>query len=243
MASQRQENQTTMWVTHLFQQAAEQPSACMAAGKQAQVRRSASSRRHAAAAQNGMGAPLCTELLEHGFTVNLHHDPATLYQAVARTHPALGSEVVLVHAALPAAVGLTRELRRYSASVPVVALLTSVSQEGLLLAMQAGIDACWPAKAPLPLLAESLRRFQASPTSAQPPPAVPPAGWELVSRGWKVQTPEGSFVSLTATERAIMLALARAPQYRLPHDALIRHAAGARLQSAWLLRAGGWGCS
>src|SRR5690606_23151778 len=132
--------------------------------------------------------------------------------------------VVLVHATLPVAVRLTRELRRYSESVPVIALPRSVSQEGLLLAMQAGIDACWPAEVPLSLLAESLSRLQSRSTPVQPLSAAAPAAWALVARGWKVLTPGGGFVSLTATERALMLALARAPHYRLPHDALIRHA-------------------
>src|SRR5690606_38609129 len=151
-----QENRITMQVTHLFEQVAEQRS--------------------------GTGSRLSAELLQHGFTVRLHHELATLYRALSQPHPVVGSEVVLVHATLPVAVRLTRELRRYSESVPVIALPRSVSQEGLLLAMQAGIDACWPAEVPLSLLAESLSRLQSRSTPGQPLSAAAPAAWALVAR-------------------------------------------------------------
>ena len=214
-----------MRVTHLFQQAAERSVASTAVGRQWQAPGFGAPCARSAAPQRSMDSSLCTDLLKHGLTVRLHNDPATLYRALSQPQPAAGSEVVLIHATLPVAVRLTCQLRRHSENVPVVALPPSVSQEGLLLAMQAGIDACWPAEAPLSLLAESLSRLQTRSTPVQPVSAAAPAAWELVARGWKVQTPEGRFVSLTATERAIMLALARAPQYRLAHDALIRHAA------------------
>lgn len=112
-------------------------------------------------------------------------------------------------------------VRRADPAVTIVVLLPEISQSALAIALQSGVDACWPLTSPADQLVACVSRLLGR--------AVGPAGqsahtsgWKLVSKAWLVQTPQGVGVPLTTAERSVMLALCQAAGQSLSHAEILK---------------------
>src|SRR5690606_25222893 len=119
---------------------------------------------------------------------------------------------------------------------------------GRVRAMRCGADVCLPRDTPLEELVAALnvvgRRVGVSSAplvlsdlagTGQDPPladpaqgvSVPDGKWSLQSQGWVLVNPRGLRLSLTTSERDLMLLLLREPGGKVAREELIRACAGA----------------
>lgn len=163
-------------------------------------------------------------VLGEGLGLRLHADLGSLCSALDAASGLDTAPIVLVAGGHGLMCEAAHASRRFAARVKVVALLDDISEETLLQGLHSGVDACWPKAAPPALIVASLRRLAREPGCLSAAPEGTPgahARWRLDSDGWAVQA--GAVrIPLTAAERALVLALYRAPDNVLSHEELVR---------------------
>ncbi|NLJ63703.1 MAG: hypothetical protein GX332_10425 [Alcaligenaceae bacterium] len=172
-----------------------------------------------------------------GFHLQVLADHKALFQAVAATKGQNGAQlspaVFLLSAHLKGVLSLVACLRAQDPYVPLVIVQSVWDESALLPFLYGGVDAycigtdsseLWVAK-----LSSLLRRIRLSlPTpsavidssfksSPQPDPM-----WALANEGWQLFSPDGRSITLTSTERFLLLELCRQPDKRASHQQLLR---------------------
>lgn len=166
-------------------------------------------------------------LLRQGQGLRLYESVEVLCAALAS--PEASGEprlVLLADANHSANCEAARSLRQVAPLMSVAALLSDIDSDALLGAMCSGVDACWPRDAPVQSVVSAVLRLMgrhgaASGCHAAPERPAQPS-WRLVSGAWVVQAPQGTCVTLTTAERALMLALCSAPGQRLGYAQLMQ---------------------
>lgn len=160
-------------------------------------------------------------ILRQGHGLRLHADVANLCEALEKTSLRGGHGLALLAGHLAAVCGAAQAVRGTVPDARVVALVDQPGDARLLQAMRSGVDVCWPLKAPAALIATGLSRLARSgpdAASAALPDHVE-GGWQLGADAW-VMHAGGLRVPLTSAERAVLLALYRAPGNVLSHAAI-----------------------
>lgn len=160
-----------------------------------------------------------------GFDCRYFHDQHALYAEVQSLTDTQGVAVVLM--------GTSAEnrnavfcLRTMQASLGLIAQLRTDSEEEQIGLIQTGVDWVCPVGASSELMATMLLVLWNR--------AVPPAqlnqtnaaarrrgDWALTEYAWVLEDPRGLRVSLTSSERALLITLFDAPELSAPHETLI----------------------
>jgi len=192
----------------------------------------------------GRCAAIAQGLGKYGYQVRVCADTSDL----CRLHERHGSRLALLAAAPGQVYAAAARLRAADTLVGIVVASNFRSYEGRVRAIRCGADTCLPKDSQPEEIAAALyaigRRVGAVAVpgipaeDAQAPPdpslatdpAPGPAGkWRLLSQGWVLADPNGMRLSLTTSERDLMLLLLREPGRKVPREELVGACAGANI--------------
>lgn len=168
--------------------------------------------------------PIPAALLRQGLGLRLYVGVAELLDALSGHQILPGPQLAMLAGSITQSCQAASELRRKAPTLALVALLPEIHDQTVLQAMHAGIDACWHRQTPVAQITAGVMRFMdrhPSGAGSDTAPGFPPESWRLRSRAWKLQAPGGAAITLTTAERALILALCRAPGGRASHAELI----------------------
>lgn len=169
--------------------------------------------------------PLQAGLLRQGLGLRLYSKAQVLCDTLGKSAAVNEARLVLLAGADESHCQAARQIRQSDPEISILALCVSISPAALAPALSCGIDACWPHESPADLLVAAIKRCLARqcPQAALPPlPGDGGQPWRLEHRGWVVLSPQGIRVSLTMAERALILALCKAPAHRASHVELMQ---------------------
>lgn len=161
-----------------------------------------------------------------GFDCQYFRDLLALYAEVQSVSDAQDIAVVLT--------GTSAEnrhavfyLRTMRARLGLVVQLQTGSEEEQMGLIQAGVDWMYPVGASCELVATMLLSLWHRPVPAPEQPSQISAAarrcgdWALTEHAWILEDPKGSRVSLTSSERALLITLFDAPELSATHKALM----------------------
>ncbi|WP_300647162.1 winged helix-turn-helix domain-containing protein [Paenalcaligenes sp.] len=172
-----------------------------------------------------------------GFQLQVLSDHKALFQAVTSTqrknHGQFSPAIFLLSAHLKGALSLIARLRAQDPYVPLVIVQSVWDEATLLPFLYGGVDAycigtdspeLWAAK-----FSSLLRRIRVSvpmldvtKVSSAKSFSPPDPMWALANEGWQLFSPDGRSITLTSTERFLLLELCRQPDKRASHQQLLR---------------------
>ncbi|MBV6272483.1 helix-turn-helix domain-containing protein [Alcaligenaceae bacterium CGII-47] len=159
-----------------------------------------------------------------GFDCRCFVDQHTLYAQIQDLADIRGVTVVLMGTATQNR-HASHYLRTVRAELGLVAQLCTDSEDEQVGLIQAGIDWMYPAQGSTQLMVAMLlslwNRRMAMSRHRPGAPARRCGGWVLAGHGWILEDPQGLGVSLTASERALLMALFAAPGLTVSHETLI----------------------
>lgn len=163
-------------------------------------------------------------LSARGFECRYFHDVHALYAELRGLTDTQGIAVMLMGTSVENRNAIFY-LRTQQARVGVLAQLQTGSEEEQMSLIQAGADWLCPVGASSDLVSTMLLSLWQQPLLAAPVEPDTAArqcgGWALTEYDWILQDPRGIRVSLTASERALLITLFDAPERSATHDALI----------------------
>lgn len=163
-------------------------------------------------------------LSARGFECRYFHDLDVLYAEVRGLADTQGVAAVLMGASIENRNAIFY-LRTLQARLGVLAQLQTGSEEEQMSLIQAGADWLCPVGASSDLVATMLLSLWQRPLLATPVEVETAARqcgeWALTEYDWILQDPRGVRVSLTASERALLITLFDGPENSATHDALI----------------------
>jgi len=186
-------------------------------------------------------AALARSLRAYGYQTRTCRDTDDL----CRQHERYGNRLVLLSVTPGHVYIAAARLRAADSLVGIVVAANFRGHEGRVRAMRCGADVCLPRDTQLEEVAAALcavgRRVgvaalpgipaedsdEARPAPAPPEAAAAGGRWKLLSQGWVLVDPQGLRLSLTTSERDLMLLLLREPGSKVPREALMRACAGA----------------
>lgn len=168
---------------------------------------------------------LQASILRRGLVLRLHGDLGGLCAWVSETG-ASHERLVLVAGSQELLCVAARSVRQRNSAIPVVGLLEDYADAHPLQVLDSGVDACWPLAASPGMIAESLLRLgkggrEGGESSAAPATVAQGSCWWLESDGWVARSGNVR-IELSAAERALVMALYRAPNYTQSHLELVR---------------------
>lgn len=172
-----------------------------------------------------------------GFHLQVLSDHKALFHAVSSTprqnNVQFSPAIFLLSAHLKDALSLIARLRAQDPYVPLVIVQSVWDEATLLPFLYGGVDAycigtdspeLWAAK-----LSSLLRRIRVSAPMAgvmnsalTESPSQSELMWVLADGGWQLFSPEGRSMTLTSTERLLLLALCQQSDKRASHQQLLR---------------------
>lgn len=172
-----------------------------------------------------------------GFQLQVLSDHKALFQAVSSTqtqnHGQFSPAIFLLSAHLKGALSLIARLRAQDPYVTLVIVQSVWDEATLLPFLYGGVDAycigtdspeLWAAK-----FSSLLRRIRVSVpmldvTKISSAKSFSPSEpmWVLANEGWQLFSPDGRSITLTSTERFLLLELCRQPDKRASHQQLLR---------------------
>ena len=187
---------------------------------------------------NARRAAAAPRLAAYGYRVRACARPEQLY----RLHERHGVRLVLLAVSPAQVYAVASRLRAADPLVGIVAASNFRGFEGRVRAMQCGADVCLPREVQVEELVAVLhavgRRVGvaavppvgAVPAAAEPGPAAgrrADGKWRLLSQGWVLADPHGMQMSLTTSERDLMLLLLARPGRKVERAELLQACAGA----------------
>lgn len=161
-----------------------------------------------------------------GFDCRYFRDQHALYTEIQDMSDTRGVAVVLMGASAENR-NAVFYLRTMQARLGLLVQLQTGSEEEQMSLIQAGVDWMCPVGASCELMATMLLSLwnRPAPVSAQLSQASAAArrrgDWALTEYAWMLEDPQGLRVSLTSSERALLITLFDAPELSATHEALI----------------------
>ena len=166
----------------------------------------------------------------YGLTFAPCADPDAVYRQVAALATKSSvkglSPLVLLNANFAQNCMVAQYLRVVAPGACIVLRTPNYTEQTLMRALQSGADGYFSGEVSPHFLSTLLfSRMRSGTCNAVSPEHVeakaqPPHGWSLVEQAWAIVSPEGTYIRLTSTERAFLMALSNQPEMSAAHRVL-----------------------